>query len=506
MTAPRGGVTARPDIVRGALRDGAWNVAALGLPGVANIIIVAILIRTLGPEGFAPWAAAIGLLGVLTILDGGLSTTIARDVARARAGDLAALDLVRAAMGAYAIIGALVLGGGIGLSLALPSLLGVSGAGATSVVTLAAILAGDFAVVVATGGWLGALRGARRFDLVFAANATQVAVAVPMTLVLVPGLGLVGAASAQVAGRLLGRAVAAIALRRVLPSVPIVVVGLSGRAFRRVGAFTIPVLAITVSTHLGVGIDPVIVAASSGAVAVGLYAAGAGLVRYLAFLLFPVLGVLLPAFSGLAVESAHAAPATLIRCVRLGALVGGLAFGTLAVGASDALTVWIGRSDQLSVEVLVLYAVAHALWTPSQVMILMLIARGQHGLVGTLLLSNAVLNALVSIALAYVIGPVGVAVGTLVFLAIVHVAVIPALVVRRIGISAAQLVTALATGFGPAGAIVIAAGLIPVDGMLGLLVRGGVALGAAAVGLAVDQLAAGRSASGIDLRPDEARS
>ena len=146
----RGPSAGRVDVVRGALRDGLWNAGALALPGIANVLVVAILIRSVGPAGFAPWAAAIGILGILIVLDGGLSTTIAREVARAVAGDDSARDRVASAVGVYALVGALVLVLGVGLSFLLPGLVDADGGTAGGVVVVGVILGADFAVVVAT--------------------------------------------------------------------------------------------------------------------------------------------------------------------------------------------------------------------------------------------------------------------------------------------------------------------------------------------------------------------
>ncbi len=479
----------RPDFLRGALRDGLWNAAALAGPGVANVVIVAILIRTLGPAGFAPWAAAVAVVSVLTVLDSGLSATTARSVARAAAGDRGAAELVDAAAAAYAGLAVVVLAAGSAAALMIPGFIGAEGRAATDAVTVGVVLAVDLAVVIATGGWLGALRGARRFDLLFAANAAQVAVALPLTLGLLPGYGIVGAAIAQLLGRLVARAVAGVLLTRAVPWVRLLPRRVSRGSLRRVGVFTVPILAISLSTQLGIGIDPIIVALSGGPVAVGLYAAGGGLVRYLAFLLFPVLGVLLPSFA----ELSYAVPGTsrraLLRCVRLGALLGALTFGTLAVNAAPALEAWIGRSDLLSVQVLVLYAIAHAFWTPSQVLILMLIAGGRHGIVGAALLLDAIANVGLSIALALTIGPFGVALSTFALLVVAHAFVIPALAIRRLGVPATQLAAASGGGFGVGAAVVGLAALVPVQDTGGLIVRAGVALAAGVVALGVDQWA-----------------
>lgn len=487
MTAAAPG-TRRSDVVRGALRDGIWNAAALALPGIANLMILAILIRSLGPAAFAPWPTAAGLLALLTILDAGLSATTARSTARAIAGDEDARALVQASYVAYAWLAVIVVIVGAAAALLVPVVLGIEEGAATSAMGLGVVLALDLAVVIGTSGWFGSLRGARRFDLLVLANAAQVLIAVPLTVALVPEIGLVGAGVGQLAGRLLGRAVAAFGVRRVLDWVRLVPGGVDRVAWRELGLFALPVLAISVSTQLGIGVDPVVVAITGGgAAAVGLFAAGGALARYAAFLLFPVLGVLLPSFSEVTYARPDAAAGILLRCVRLAALIGTLVFGTLALAAPMALEAWIGRSDELSVQVLVLYAVAHAAWTPSQVMILMLIAAGRHRLLGAALLAASVLNLVASVVLALALGPIGVAVSTLIFLVGAHGLVTPAIVAQRLAIPLPMLAAAMATGFAIGATVVGTAALIPLEGRAGLVARVAVAALAAVAAVSVDQ-------------------
>jgi O-antigen/teichoic acid export membrane protein len=485
-------IGAPPDIVRRAVRDGLWNAAALGIPGVANVLIVAYLFRSVGPGGFAPWATVVAVLGLLTILDAGLSATTARHAARALAGDLESERLVRAAYTAYAGLGLAVFVLGVLAAPLIPLILGVGGDTARTAVIVCVVLSADLALVTGTAGWLGTLRGARRFDLICLANATQVAVAVPATILLVPALGLAGAAVAQLGGRLAGRFVAALAVVRTVPTIPLRPGPVARVDARVLGLFALPVLAIGISTQLGVGADPIIVALAAGPVAVGLYAAGSGLIRYGAFLLFPVLSVLLPSFAELGYSRPAEVGPVVLRCVRMAAAIGVIAFGSLAISGAPVLGLWIGRADGLSVAVLVLYALAHVAWVPSQILIIALIAAGRHGPVGVALLADAIVNVIASVVLVVMVGPIGVALSTFVALVAVHAGLIPLIAARRLSIPAAALGTAMAVGAMIGLAVVLLIGLVPADGLPGLLVRGSVALGAIVAVLAVDQSAARR--------------
>jgi O-antigen/teichoic acid export membrane protein len=481
-----------PDIVRRAVGDGLWNAAALAVPGIANVLIVAYLFRSVGPAGFAPWATVVAVLGLLTILDAGLSATTARHAARALAGDLDSRRMVQAAYSAYSLLALVVLVVGVLAAPIAPLLLGATGDEARTAILVGVILSVDLAIVIGTAGWLGTLRGARRFDLICAAVVVQVAVAVPATFILVPGFGLPGAAAAQLGGRAAGRIVAAVAVRRTVPSIAIGPGHVARSDARTLGRFALPVLAIGISTQLGVGIDPVIVALAAGPASVGLYAAGSGLVRYGAFLLFPVLAVLLPSFSELGYSRPGDVAGVVLRCVRMAAAIGVIAFGSLAVSGRPVLDLWIGRADDLSVGVLVLYAMAHAAWVPSQILILALIAAGRHGPVGLALLVDSVINVVVSVVLVLTIGPIGVAVSTLVALWAVHLVVIPLIAVRRLRLPVGALAASFVTGFAGGLAAVGLIALVPGEGIGGLIVRAAVAIGAIVAVLAIDHRAHGK--------------
>jgi O-antigen/teichoic acid export membrane protein len=258
---------------------------------------VAYLFRALGVEAYGIWAAATALVGYLTLLDAGLSATTARAAARAAAGDRDAVHQVKTAYAAYFVLGlAAVFIGGV-LASFIPALLGLEGSAAQDAWLVGALLGLDLGIVVATAGWMGTLRGTRRYRHMLVANVVQVAVTVLMLLVLLPSFGLVGAAAAQPIGRIFARALVAVMLMRAIPwfaARP----GWPRRAvIRSVSAISLPIMAMQMANQIGTGTDVLIVGAAAGPTAAGLFAAGAHLPRYVSFFLFPALGVMLPAWS-----------------------------------------------------------------------------------------------------------------------------------------------------------------------------------------------------------------
>jgi O-antigen/teichoic acid export membrane protein len=457
--------------LRAIVWSSGWNLAATLVIAAYSFFLIAFLLHRLGPGGYAPWAAAIALIGYLSLLDAGLSATTTRDAARASAGDETAVGRVFAANAMFA---ALALGAGVlGLAGAylIPNLLDLRGAERLTASAVAAILTLDFVVVLATAGWVGVLRGNHRFDLVFAGNLTQVLISAPVVIVLIGPLGLVGAALAQLLGRIASRLLMAEVLKLVVPWFRLLP-GRPGR--RRVGplwTFSLPIFALQLATQIGVGTDVLIVAAVSGGAPVGPYAAGSQLVRNVAFLLFPMLSVLLPTLSRAAVHDHEASARQLPALVLIAGILGGAAFGGLAAEASPVILLWTGRQPSLSIEVLSVYALAYVLITPVQILILSLIAVGRHPLIGAIVLVDSVVNAALSVVLAYVLGPIGVAVATLTLVIIDNGVLIPILASRRLSLPVMTTLLAMYGGIAIGLAIVWVAELLPIAGVPGLLMR-----------------------------------
>ncbi len=489
------------DPLHGVARHGAWHLAALVVPGLYAVLLIAYLLRALGPEAYGIWAAATALVGYLTLLDAGLSTTTARAAARAVAGDAEAIEQVRTAYGAYALLGGLAVVIGTLVGTLIPVILRLEGSVAQEAWTVAAFLALDLGIVIGTAGWMGTLRGTRRFREMLLVNAVQVAVAGLFLIMLLPPLGLVGAAAAQPIGRLVGRSLAALILLRQVswfrarPHWP------GWANIRTVTAFSLPILAMQTATQLGVGTDVVIVGAAAGPAAAGLYAAGAQLSRYVGYFLFPGLGVLLPSFAAAFVRRPEAVPELVRRAVLMTGLIGGTVYGSMALQADDLLQIWSGQSAALSVQVLILYAVAWTIVTPTHVMMLMVIASGRHRVIGAIVLAEALVNLLLSILLVAIMGPVGAAVSSFVVILADDLFVLPVVSARALQTPTRPILQGSLGGAAAGIGIAAAVNLVPGSGAEALLLRGGLALAVLALTIAVfvpgsRALIAGRPSAG----------
>ncbi len=391
----------------------AWQIVALLVPGAYALLLPAYLFRALGPEGYAPWVVATGVLTLLTVLDAGLSTTTTRFSARLFAGDDEAVATVRSAQTAYAALAGVGFVVGAVACTVVPLALDVGPASALDVAVVGVALSLDLAVVLFTSSWTGILRGWGRYDLLLVVTGVQVAVALPAAFLLVPELGLPGAALAQLAGRVVSRAIAAAILARRLPWFSAVPLRGARSAIRHTAGFAGPILLLQLATQLGTGTDPIIVGAVAGPTEVGLFGAGSQAARLAAWLLFPVISVAMPVFAAATYRADVMTEPLLRRAVMLGSLGLATAFGGLATNAGPVLELWVGRAEPLSVQVLVLYAVAYALMAPGHLVLLMLIARGTHARAAMTLVALSIGNVVLSLVLAQGLGSIGPAVASL---------------------------------------------------------------------------------------------
>ena len=240
---------------------------------------------------------------------------------------------------------------------------------------------------------------------------------------------------------------------------------------RALWAFSLPVFALQLATQIGMGTDVIIVGAVAGAASVGLYAAGSQLVRNVAYFIMPILSVLLPTLSRATFEDVVSTARQIPTLIVMAGILGAAAFGGLAAEAGPIMQVWTDQQPPLSLGVLVVYAIAFVFITPVQVLVLGLIATGRHSLIGAVVMIDALLNVVLSIALALAIGPIGVAVSSLFFVLLERGVLIPILASRRLGLRTGTVFLALYGGIAIGLAIVILGQQLPVEGVPGLLIR-----------------------------------
>jgi len=462
--------------MRGLGRQGLLNASATVIPGIYSVLAIGAILHAVGPASYAAWATAVVLLGWVNLLDLGLAQTVVRASARATLGDEAGIRDVREATAFYAVLGVLAALVGLLIARMIPVVLDIPPPQSRDAIQVGAILGLDAAIVLATASWSGVLRGTGRFGQLLKVSIAQVAVSLPVLLLLLPLIGLPGAALAQLAGRFASRLLEAWILHgavswfRLRPARP------SRSGLLRVGRFSAPIFLIQVASQIGTGTDILIVGVTAGAAATGLYATGAQLVRYLAYFLFPIIDVVYPRLSAIEYARPRLAGPVLIRTLFLAATVGTVAFGGLALEASRALTLWAGQSGALSLTVLLLYAITYMIITPAHIAVIALIARGKHRTVALVILAEAVVNLVLSIGLAVVIGPVGPAVSTLIVVSVDDLLIIPWLTSRQLGVSLYRIALAGFGGAAVAIGILASTRVIDGDSVAAMVARGILAL------------------------------
>lgn len=458
--------------MRGLGIQAVLNASATVLSGAYAVVAIGIILQTLGPRAYAPWATAAVLLGWLNLLDLGLAQTVVRASARALLGDRLGVRDVHSAIGVYAGLGAGGMAIGVGMAFVLPSLLHLPATESSAAVRVGILLALDAAIVLSTAAWPGILRGTGGFAQLLSASAVQVATSLPLLITLLPVLGLQGAALAQLGGRVAGRCTMAFLIHRHTPWIRLMPQRPAKTDMYRVAGFSAPIFLMQLASQIGSGTDILIVAAVSGATGAGLYAAGTQLVRYLAYFLFPVVDVVFPRLSALEYSDPGLVKPVLVRTLWLVGAMSAAVFGAIAMEARLALEVWSGQAAQLSVIVLGLYAIAYLLITPAHILVIALIARAQHRLVAVVILAEALANLVLSIVLALALGPIGPALSTLVVVALDDLLVLPMLAGRQLGLTVFRVGANALTGMAIGLAIVAVTQPLGGDDVGGLIVRG----------------------------------
>lgn len=422
---------------------GAWNAASwLGASALA-FATSTIVVRRLGHADFGIWATLAAFRGFLLFVDGGLALGVSRDVALLRSEGVAARQRLGAATALFVALGAIAFAIGLVCAPLPGALLGLRGALAAEARGATLWVGTEAAMALASAPVFGLLRGRERFDVLALVSGAQAVVGTAL-LLLAPARWGVGGVAAILAGLRLCSTVAAwLALdqsdRQLLHWS-----ASSGTSLRRVLRFAAPLWVVAAATQVGLGTDVPIVGGFHGPVPAGDYALGSALPLMGIGLLFALLDAYFPRLTSAVGDATE----RLVQAMVLaGCLLAGLGLGTIALQASDLLSVWVGTAPVLGRRVAAIYSVTWAFNVPVHVLVLVAIARAEHRMTAPFVVAEAAANLLVSVILAPVL-PEGPALGTLATLFVCNVLVLPVLILRRLGIAWRPVAAAAAKGYG----------------------------------------------------------
>lgn len=413
-------------------RNIASNYLALGAQVAFVLLTVPYIVGRRGAEAFGAFAIVLAVAGYVRLLDLGLGPAIARFVARAR--DPRELNgIVAAGLAVLGLAALLGLAAGLAVAATAPAIFGDTpglalALGAASVST---------ALQVPLNAFTNVLYGLER---IVERNAMIVARVVGAALGLVIAIELGGGLAAFVIAMvsaelavMVGQAVYCLVRVPGLRPRPR---DITRARLRELAGFSVAVLGLSLATQIALYTDGLVVGAAIGVAAVAVYTVAARLVEGAAQLLAQISDVFMPIFARLHAGADEARNRQLVDAGTRATLVLGFPLVALLIGLGEPIVgLWVGEGFEASWPVLAMLAGGLAFGAPLRFAVLWSIGAGRHGRVAAYAIGDALANLALSIALVGPLGIEGVALATLIALAISNGFLIPRLIFRELGLS-----------------------------------------------------------------------
>ena len=418
----------------------------------ASLIAVAVgvtpvLVRTLGKTEFGIWVLAGSLALYLELLEFGFGGATVKKIAELDAiGTRNELRQATAtAFWILAIPGLFALALGVVISIFFSSIFDIPPELETAALVLCLLITFDLALSIPSDTFGGVLIGLQRYDLLNTTLLTVVlAQAGGWVIVLALGGGLIELAIVTVAIALLGQAWRFFLARRLIGG-PL----LSPRLFKRrlvrpLAGMSIWFSLSEIATVVTIRLDPVVVGIVVGVPEAAVYAVGQKLALACTQLVNPLTDGFFPLSSKL---EARGDRARLRGAVLTGTRIS-LALAipialTVAILADPAIKAWVGNGYQQAGVVVVLLVANAALAMLTGVGVRMLMGIGSFRYPSLALAGEATANLALSIGLGLKYGIVGVALGSLLSTALVHVVLAMPYIARTFELSLVSWVGSL---------------------------------------------------------------
>jgi O-antigen/teichoic acid export membrane protein len=380
------------------------------------IVVTPLLLHHLGRPAFGVWVLASTVVAYLELFDlgfGGATTKLVAEDANVRPER--AVRMINTTFFVLVPMGIIALGMGIVIAFFFPGLVHVSTLLHDQVIICVAVLAVGLAVSIPSDTFGGSLMGHQRFDLLSMSNAGMgIAISIASVVIVLLGGGIVPLAIATTIISVSFQGVRWAMVRHIIPAArirPRLVDRLRLRAAANISGWFLlsGVLQATLAAC-----DVVIVGIVLGVRPAAVYAVGAKLAKAanqsmdsLAVVFFPY------ASATVANREPGALKNIVVDSVRVTLLVGLLVALLLGTLAGPGIRAWVGPGYDTSAHVLVILAIAVGLASPVRSLGQVLLGSGNLKVVCAVSGVEVLVNFTLSVTLAHVIGPVGVAVGTL---------------------------------------------------------------------------------------------
>jgi O-antigen/teichoic acid export membrane protein len=420
----------------------ASNYMALAVTAISAIVVTPLLLHHLGRSAFGVWVLASTSVAYLELFElgfGGATTKLVAEDAHVRPDQ--AVRMINTTFFVLVPMGVLALAVGIVIAFFFPGVVHVSSTLHNQVIICVAVLSVGLAVSIPGDTFGGSLMGHQRFDLLSLSNASMgFSISVASVVIVVLGGGIVPLAVATTIISVGFQGVRWAMLRHIIPEArirPRLIDKLRLRAAANISGWFLAygVLQATLAAS-----DVVIVGIVLGVKPAAVYAVGAKLAKAanqsldsLAVVFFPY------ASATVRNKDSSGLKDIVVDAVRVTLLVGILIALILTVLAGPGIRAWVGPGYDTSAHVLVILAISVGLASPVRSFGQVLLGSGYLKVICAVSGIEVLVNFTLSITLAHVIGPVGVAVGTLGGILLVRLPGILVMGTRAVHVSIARL-------------------------------------------------------------------
>jgi O-antigen/teichoic acid export membrane protein len=465
----------RLNVISGYLRTAIAAVLAL--------VTVPVLVTGLGKSAYGVWVIVDSFAAYREILQLGFAKAAPKYVAEYGAlGDhVRARAAVATSFWILMVPGAVAMLLGLGLAAIFPSLFGLEGSLAQSAQAVVLIVVANVAVSIPSDAFGGALIGLQRFDLL---NWTLIVVLVVQAagsiIVMLAGGGLVLLGIVVVVPSLLGQFWRFLITRRLMPGISVLPRYVDRDLVRPFVGLSVWLGIVDISSLVLTKLDTIVVGVVLGVEAAAVYAVGAKLPILIGQLVAQASRVFFPHASDLAARrDARGLQDALVTGTRLLLAIGVPLAIVLSVLADPILQIWVGEGFADGATVAVLLSAGMVISALNQTGLQMLQGMGKARIPALVYASEAVLNLVLSVVLANLIGISGVALGTLLAGLIVSVIAFFPYMCRQFDLPLWSFVGSLLAAHAPPAAAALATGwLVTRADVSGVL---GIAAGAAAM-------------------------
>ncbi len=407
------------------------------LSGVVSFALAPVMIHSLGEFYYGVWIVANSILSYYSLCDGGLSLTVQRFVAlyRGEHDDTSGAESVNAAVMLVSGIAVGLLGVTGAAVLVAPRFFKIASPDVSTFRWALLLLGSSAAFSFPTRPMAAYLRGIQRFDLCNALGIGALLIRAAGVLVALQiSAGIVGVGIATLISACMSLVGHAVVLRRndsrlLRSGWPV------RRRMRELSQFSFYVFLTTLGDYLRFHVDAIVVAKCISVAAVTSYTVCSSLAAYFISVMWGLSAPLMTEIVSLRNKQDAAQQRQFFlfasKITMLAAVLGGV---LLLANGRPILRFWVGERFVAAYPVLLALIIAHLFDTGQAPSLHLLYATGKHTALGCWTVLEGIANLCLSVYLAGRFGIEGVALGTVIPMLVIKLAVQPAYTLRVAGV------------------------------------------------------------------------